>query len=135
MNLDVCKHWAGLMATPNLAPVTVCKAGVVYASIAQDGAEPLFRRLPCRGSGPSLCSRREFPTVEEISSWKAKLRERVTATLAACAIIAELRADHGTTAGSIDCPLCDNKLQYSIASSNGHISGACSTKDCLSWTQ
>ncbi len=34
--------------------------------------------------------------------------------------------------GSIDCPVCHTgKLQYSVASVNGHIHGRCTTDKCV----
>lgn len=35
--------------------------------------------------------------------------------------------------GQIKCPKCGGELNYSIASTNGHIWGKCLTKDCLEW--
>lgn len=35
--------------------------------------------------------------------------------------------------GSIICPECGGKLNYSRAKSNGHVWGKCETPNCLSW--
>lgn len=38
--------------------------------------------------------------------------------------------------GAIDCPSCDGgRLQYSVASYNGHMHGRCSTAGCVSWME
>lgn len=37
--------------------------------------------------------------------------------------------------GFIKCPKCGSKLNYSIASINGHLWGECETENCLSWMQ
>lgn len=37
--------------------------------------------------------------------------------------------------GSIKCPCCEGTLNYSVASINGHIWGACSNKECVRWMQ
>lgn len=37
--------------------------------------------------------------------------------------------------GSIVCPRCGGELKFSTSSYNGHIRGACTTEDCLSWIQ
>ncbi len=42
----------------------------------------------------------------------------------------------GDNLGCIKCPECkDGKLYYTVASSNGHCHGQCSTKGCLSWME
>jgi hypothetical protein len=33
--------------------------------------------------------------------------------------------------GTIECPVCENPVDYSIAGSNDHIEGHCSNKDCF----
>jgi ssDNA-binding Zn-finger/Zn-ribbon topoisomerase 1 len=33
--------------------------------------------------------------------------------------------------GEITCPVCKGVLKYSISGYNGHIWGACKTKDCI----
>jgi len=35
--------------------------------------------------------------------------------------------------GVIECPVCSADLCYIIASINGHITGKCSSDDCLGW--
>ena len=37
--------------------------------------------------------------------------------------------------GTIKCPKCGGKLNYSVSDYNGHIHGQCETKDCLAWRQ
>lgn len=38
--------------------------------------------------------------------------------------------------GELPCPACKTgTIRYSVASLNGHIWGACSTKDCVRWME
>lgn len=37
--------------------------------------------------------------------------------------------------GTIECPICQKKLGFSVAKSNGHIWGRCETAGCLAWMQ
>lgn len=38
--------------------------------------------------------------------------------------------------GSLPCPCCDGgTLKYSVASSNGHMHGKCSTAECVGWME
>ena len=37
--------------------------------------------------------------------------------------------------GSIDCPLCDGKVNYAIAENNGHIHAVCTGDNCVSWME
>ncbi len=41
----------------------------------------------------------------------------------------------GNIVGAVDCPLCEGKVSYSQATSNGHIHAQCSTKDCVNWVE
>jgi len=37
--------------------------------------------------------------------------------------------------GVIECPACNNDLQWTRAKINGHVWGKCKTENCLSWMQ
>jgi hypothetical protein len=46
-----------------------------------------------------------------------------------------LKRGNGGT-GSVKCPACEmGIIKYSVASLNGHIWGACSTKGCVQWME
>lgn len=66
--------------------------------------------------------------------------ERTLDSLLAIAAVSEdakakgLKKGHGGT-GSIECPICKGRLNYSVASHNGHIWGACQNPTCVSWMQ
>lgn len=52
-------------------------------------------------------------------------------------IIAEIKEKHGNETnvqGSLICPVCGNKLHYSIHY-NGHIWSKCETNNCLEWME
>ncbi len=50
-------------------------------------------------------------------------------------------AEHGygrgcSGKGSIPCPICKTgRLAYQVASLNGHMHAACTTKGCVSWME
>ena len=37
--------------------------------------------------------------------------------------------------GTIKCPACGSKLNYSVSSFNGHLWGTCETAECLRWME
>lgn len=37
--------------------------------------------------------------------------------------------------GEIECPRCTGRVRWVRSSVNGHVSGGCQTKGCLSWMQ
>ena len=53
--------------------------------------------------------------------------------------IALIREKHGIKKpikdiqGEIECPICKNRLWYSISSFNNHVWGKCKMENCLSW--
>jgi len=51
--------------------------------------------------------------------------------------VTNIKAKHGKTnaKGTMGCPLCGGKLHYTVAALNGHVWGACETKNCLSWME
>jgi hypothetical protein len=53
----------------------------------------------------------------------------------ACAAKSVIKKLHkpGST-GSIDCPVCEGRLNFSIAS-NGHVWARCATQGCLAWME
>lgn len=57
--------------------------------------------------------------------------ENIKFLLEALKVIATLKEPRGT----IECPKCNGQLNYTRASSNGHVWGKCKTDNCLSWMQ
>lgn len=55
------------------------------------------------------------------------------------ACLAAIREKHGKARGLADempCPTgCGGTLHYSIAATNGHVWGQCSTEGCAKWIQ
>lgn len=57
----------------------------------------------------------------------------INKVLEAVSLISDQKQKDGKLKGTIKCPECGGELHYSIASSNGHIWGACENKECLKW--
>lgn len=130
---DSCFHFTGIQNTS-------CKAGVDYCSF------PLGT-LPCLGDrigkGPkSHCDSFRLPTPEEKEAEVAACElsfSRTYAALEACRKDAKERGIRKGNGGgaTIDCPVCSMtaSLSYSVAGSNGHMHGRCSTAKCVWWMQ
>ena len=116
----------------------VCKAGVDYKTFGEGKSIPCIAKY-ARPDTPK-CELRQEPTPEQIEQARAetaKLFER-TAT-ARKAIVDHLggpwKKGAPAAKGSIECPHCKGRLNFSRAGYNGHIHAACSTADCVSWME
>jgi len=130
--MTTCRHFNGIQNKQ-------CEAGVTYRV-------DLSMRLPCI---PSMTDKRE--------SWKCDLFEVMTQTEAEAeadewerVYVRNIEArqaakDHARRlglgrghggVGSLKCPCCDDgHIRYSVASVNGHMHAACTTKDCVRWME
>lgn len=55
--------------------------------------------------------------------------------LAYTAVLEHAQGKRGIT-GVVRCPVCESgDIDYRVASSNGHVWAACTTKGCVSWMQ
>lgn len=70
---------------------------------------------------------------DETRETKDKCDKSIADTLRALqAVMAVTQGARGVH-GTITCPICGGDLRYSVAASNGHVWGACSTSDCVRW--
>jgi hypothetical protein len=126
-----CKHFTGFQNG-------TCKAGVNYRELVGGPDLGWAARLGCIKDSPlnkpplSECAKFEEPTKEEVEAWELDITLRSNANIEAIRRIQKLKPERGTV-GSIECPLCKGRLQYSVAKLNGHVWGRCETKDCLAW--
>jgi hypothetical protein len=108
---------------------THCQAGVDYDTVVDRSQTP-NRRICTNPEANTSCEKRKLPTEEQYETWRqetlesmlrlAKIREAIIAT--------------GQQQGRIDCPCCNGKVGFSIAS-NGHVAAACSTEGCAKWME
>lgn len=140
-----CTHYNGLSGPglKNDEATRCCKAGIVYLTVKSQAPDRTgFGSYPCFREGEGVpCSKRHFPTAEEVEAEVAEHDahwEKLKAGMLACQ---EDAKKHGYKKGSggrgsIPCPACGTgELFYSVAGYNGHMHGKCSTPDCLSWMQ
>lgn len=93
-----------------------------------------FANAPCFPRNKDTpCPDRGFYTQEEIDADEAEilalvpLKEMIQAR-------AEIVAE-GKPAGSIECPKCHGRLNYTVSSYNGHVWANCDTPNCLQWME
>jgi len=120
--LSRCIHDIGAYA-PN------CAAGVDPNTILDKTKQP-YRRICTNPEATIPCDKRELPTEAD---YEAHL-QKVLADLNRMAKIREAIIATGQQQGRIDCPCCDGKVRFSIAS-NGHVAAACSTDGCARWME
>lgn len=64
-----------------------------------------------------------------------EIKRRFQSTSIAIALINEKHPGKVDAQGSIECPECKGKLNYTKNSYNGHVWGHCETEECLRWMQ
>lgn len=134
-----CVHYRALMHHDT------CAAGVNYAQLRGDTRGPAINLLPCfidkPGEPPKervKCEHFRAPTPEEIAEHKAWFDARMNKMAVVFEVIMPWRAKHKgkSHAEVIDCPACKTgRLHLSIAASNGHVHGQCTTPDCVHWME
>jgi len=134
MKQGVCRHFKGLLLRNE-----PCGAGLDVQEVT--GGEKLgwLTRTPCLKSNNSavICDSYSEPTQKEIEESEADMRAAMDRIIKAQPLIAEIKIEHGKTnaSGTKVCPVCNNKLHYSVAECNGHVWGKCETDGCLSWME
>ena len=124
-----CVHFTGVQNE-------TCDMGVVYEAIT-DGRMGMINRLPCFKDAPERkeCVYFKDPTMEEVQAYEKDMKAAMKRTVKAFAAIKEDAKGRRGVNGRIDCPNCNGKLSYSIASVNGHVWAKCETADCVAFMQ
>jgi hypothetical protein len=131
-----CNHYNGIMG-PGMKDHPTCDAGVNYRALAGTSEPGWVRKLPCYSKTDESveCEKRTLPTPEQIAAWNAYCDERLSATGQAMKACRDDAAGRKGIRGEIECPICKGRLAYTVAASNGHLWGRCSTPECVSWMQ
>lgn len=117
-----------------------CKAGVGYRQLVGGPDLGWAARLPCTDKvqvqGLVTCEQCRRTTREEAEA-EVKASDESFGRIAVC--LKAIREKHGKRRGLRDampCPTgCGGTLHYSIAGSNGHVHGVCTTEKCARWMQ
>lgn len=140
---DKCIHFNGLQNDR-------CDAGVRYEVVRVEHAPIAYRRAdspavyrqsasrPCHDSmnlGGAVCTNRCAPTPEYVAKRVADSEREIAATFTARARITDATGGKRGATGVVECPVCNGKLSYSVASSNGHIHARCATQGCVAWME
>lgn len=132
-----CVHFTGISRGP-------CKAGVDYRTLVGGPDLGWALRIPCVEQRPGEeSSAAVVPCVQCQRTSRAEAEAEIAAADAGyeriVTCLTAIKAKHGKARGladSMPCPTnCGGTLGYTIAGSNGHIWGKCSTKGCASWMQ
>lgn len=129
---QTCVHFTGTVND-------TCEMGINYREHADGNRPGMALRLPCfpslRAADVVPCEffeaygmERAVADREALTVWSAKVqvaRQRIVAIAAGTVGVS----------GVLECPCCAGELSYSIAASNGHIWGSCSTEECVRWME
>lgn len=128
-NQTTCRHFNGIQHKR-------CIADVEYEVVRGSGSLPCFK---LQGTAPPCASRDVMGAAEARASAEASaesLRNFFTHSKAAREAITQAHTETGANSGTILCPQCGGKLQWSRASSNGHVHARCmTTRECLAWME
>lgn len=119
-----------------------CKAGIDLLSFNGGDSAGYIRKLPCFGASGlfddnpiATCEQYSPFTEEELEAQEKEWAERICHMIEARAQIVSDSGGKRGVAGVIKCPVCGNRLHYTIAGYNGHIHATCAYQGCLSWME
>ncbi len=123
-----CIHFNGLMNEK-------CNLGVMYDDVKIRTSRPY--KVPCllndrlHGGHCSLC---EFPSATQLKREVTEIEELSLKTITACAKVKDHFQKTGEHRGKVECPECQEDLNYTVSNENGHIWGKCSGCD-IGWME
>jgi hypothetical protein len=121
--LSRCVHYNGKWDN------ACCVKEVNYNSVRDTTERPY--RYPCvNPEATTQCPARELPTEAD---YQAEV-ERVESSLKRMGKIRAAIIATGEQQGGVDCPCCEGRVGFSIAS-NGHVAAGCSTPGCAKWVE
>jgi hypothetical protein len=94
----------------------------------------------CDPNPSATCDQFRIMTREEAEretdAWEKKMNQFTRALHAAHADARQKGLKRGNGGMSeVKCPNCEGTIRYSVASINGHMHAACTTKGCASWME
>ena len=134
--MDSCRHFNGIQHK-------VCEKGVAYEHSGEQWKNSTMPCIPRHVNGRPTwpCEFFEIMSVQDAekeADERIVIMERGIKARHAAKDDAKSKGygkGHGGY-GAVDCPCCEGgKLQYSVASYNGHMHGRCTTKGCVSWME
>lgn len=91
-------------------------------------------RSVCRGSGNQPKQHDDTPLWKDSPEQEAKdffEGARTELTIYGFAVVKQMAIFAGGNSGVTTCPLCSQKVRWSIAESNGHCGAKCATDKCI----
>lgn len=122
-----CKYFTGMLNKE-------CAVGVKYADVKDKSTKPYG--LPCLKDGGltgGTCAKACWKTPEEVEAEVKEIEEAGNMQIKAYAAVKSHIKKTGEKQGKIKCTSCGGDLNYTAASSNGHIWAKC--KCGLGWME
>lgn len=133
MRKGTCKQFNGFWG-PGMSDGHKCESGVEYRSLVGGDDQGWVKRAPCfeRHETDVKCDKFELPTEEEIAEYEKAWEKRFEEMKLAINLMPGLKKKHPQGGnGMIDCPVCSNKLHYSVSSFNRHVHMTCEKDGCV----
>lgn len=136
MRAGNCRHFNGMMNE-------TCDVGVSYSELteAHRFSPPCYVSSRTDDREKVVCAKYSPLSPEEVETEEREFKERMKFTLEArrrCVEDSErqeFKLKVRGVEGTVECPKCQGKLQYSRSEYNGHIWAKCDTKECLQWIE
>lgn len=100
--------------------------------VDMDAAGAALPCMPPEYQRGAACPKREEWSAAEREAWKSFSTNSIAR---AGVIMAAIPWDGAGDSGLIECPVCDGKVSWSRARSNGHLHASCSTPNCFAVIQ
>lgn len=129
--MSKCKYFNGVQHSD-------CKAGIRYDDLPRENGR---RLLPCLGDCPaSNCRKHELTTREEAESRADAVETSIARSVAGLNAVCEDAEKQGFSKGnggegSVECPICNGTIRYTVSGYNGHRHAACSTDGCVAFIE
>lgn len=136
--MDQCVHFRGVQHD-------TCKVDINLRQLVGGDDFGWARRIPCLKSDAEqcvvTCEKREFMNREQAEAEVKRDDERMRKAMIGISAAHHDAKQKGIVKGvggarEIPCPVeCGGTLRYRVASINGHMHAACTTKGCLQWME
>lgn len=134
MRKGICKHYNGKVFLDK----GDCDAGINVRNLVGGDVPGWFTRCPCidRHESEITCIAYKDPSDKEIEADEKQWEFVISNLTLARPLIRKLKAENPNGgSGSVECPACTGKFNYTISSYNNHMHAKCETEGCISFME
>jgi len=132
MKKKVCKHFNGVYSSG--MEYGVCEKGVGYRHLVGGEDFGWSKRIPCfkKHETEVACEMYSEPTEEDLMKAAKEEEEWMVCFKKQVNLMSDIKKNNKWgEIGEDICPICNNKIHWSISKFNGHLYLVCETKGCI----